>query len=150
MHHAAWLSRYLGAEEIRALKVAEGAGCTYCNMTGYRGRVGVYELLEVDAPIADAIRRSDLTGVEQLAAKLPHFVPLVRGALQLAIDRVTSLDEIMKSTSGLEEPGRRRNAARRRAEQRERRRRRGGRSPRELGRRWRSSVTTDVPRAARP
>jgi MSHA biogenesis protein MshE len=106
VHQAAWLSRYLGAEEIQALKVAEGVGCTYCNMTGYRGRVGIYELLEVDAPIADAIRRSDLTGVEQLAAKLPHFVPLVRSALQLAIDRVTSLDEIMKSTSGLEAQGR--------------------------------------------
>jgi MSHA biogenesis protein MshE len=106
VHQAAWLSRYLGAEEIRGLKFAEGAGCTYCNMTGYRGRVGIYELLEVDAPIADAIRRSDLTEVERLALRLPHFVPLVRGALKLAMDRVTSLDEIMKSTSGLEEQGR--------------------------------------------
>jgi MSHA biogenesis protein MshE len=106
VHQAAWLSRYLGADEIRSVKFAEGAGCTYCNMTGYRGRVGIYELLEVNAPIADAIRRSDLTEVERLALRLPHFVPLVRGALKLAMDRVTSVDEIMKSTSGLEEPGR--------------------------------------------
>jgi MSHA biogenesis protein MshE len=107
VHQAAWLTRYLGAEEIAAAKFVEGAGCTYCNMTGYRGRVGIYELLEVDAPIADAIRRSDLTAVERLAAKLPHFVPLARSALQLAMDRVTSLDEVMKSTSGLEGQGNR-------------------------------------------
>ena len=106
VHQAAWLSRYLTPDDLRDLKFAEGAGCTYCNMTGYRGRVGIYELLEVDAPIADAIRRADLSEVERLAARLPHFVPLIRGALQLAIDRVTSLDEIMKSTSGLEDRGR--------------------------------------------
>jgi MSHA biogenesis protein MshE len=103
VHQAAWLSRYLPAGEIRALKLAEGAGCTYCNMTGYRGRVGVYELLEVSAPIADAIRRSDLGELERLAARQPTFVPLVRCAIKLAVDGVTSLDEVMKSTSGLEE-----------------------------------------------
>ncbi len=106
VHQAAWLSRYLSPDELRDLKFAEGVGCTYCNMTGYRGRVGIYELLEVDAPIADAIRKADLGEVERLAARLPHFVPIIRGALQLAIDGVTSLDEIMKSTSGLEERGR--------------------------------------------
>ncbi len=41
VHQAAWLSRYLTAEQIAATKFAEGMGCTYCNMTGYRGRVGV-------------------------------------------------------------------------------------------------------------
>ena len=69
-------------------KFAEGVGCTYCNMTGYRGRVGIYELLEVDAPIADAIRRADLTEVERLAARLPHFVA-ARARRAAARDRST-------------------------------------------------------------
>jgi phosphohistidine phosphatase SixA len=50
-------------------------------MTGYRGRVGVYELLEVSAPIAEAIRRSDLGELERLAARQPTAVissPLLR------------------------------------------------------------------------
>jgi MSHA biogenesis protein MshE len=104
VHQVAWLSRYLSAEQIRATKFAEGAGCTYCNTTGYRGRIGVYELLEVDAALADAIRREDLGAVERLAARAPGFVPLVERAIQLAIDRVTSVDEIMRTLSGLEEP----------------------------------------------
>ena len=37
-----------------------GAGCTYCNLTGYRGRVAVYEILEIDRTLADAVRRGDL------------------------------------------------------------------------------------------
>ncbi len=49
VHQRAWLTRYLAAEQIAATKFAEGMGCTYCNMTGYRGRVGVYELLEIDS-----------------------------------------------------------------------------------------------------
>ena len=107
LHQLAWLSRYLSAEQVTATKFAEGMGCTYCNMTGYRGRVGVYELLEIDADLADAIRRTDLVALERLVAQLPTFIPLVQRALKYAIDGVTSIDEVMRSMSGLEEPERR-------------------------------------------
>jgi MSHA biogenesis protein MshE len=101
-----WLSRYLGAGEIESAKFFEGTGCTYCNMTGYRGRVGIYELLEVDAGIAAAIRRGDLTDLERLAARAPGFVALAERALEYALDGSTSLAEIMTSMAGLEEPAR--------------------------------------------
>jgi MSHA biogenesis protein MshE len=107
VHQLAWLSRYLTAEQIEATKFAEGMGCTYCNMTGYRGRVGVYELLEIDASVADAIRRTDLVALDRLVGQLPGFVPIVQRALKFAIDGVTSVDEVMRSMSGLEEPERR-------------------------------------------
>ena len=106
VHQAAWLSRYLSAEQLRATKFAEGMGCTYCNMTGYRGRIGVYELLEIDADIADAIRRTDLAALDRSVARLTTFIPLVQRALKFAIDGVTSIDEVMRSMSGLEEPER--------------------------------------------
>ncbi|HZF31375.1 MAG TPA: GspE/PulE family protein [Gammaproteobacteria bacterium] len=101
VHHAAWLSRYLGAERVRAAKLVEGVGCTYCNMTGYKGRVGVYELVEIDAGMADAIRRADLTEFERRARESRGFVSLVERAIQFAIDGVTSADEVMRSMSGV-------------------------------------------------
>jgi len=107
VHHQAWLSRYLPAEEIASTKFADGMGCTYCNMTGYRGRIGVYELLEVDADIADAIRRTDLVALDRIVTQLPGFIPLVQRALHFAIDGVTSVDEVMRSMSGLEDLERR-------------------------------------------
>jgi len=107
VHQVAWLSRYLSAEQIAATKFAEGMGCTYCNMTGYRGRIGVYELLEIDSDIADAIRRTDLTALDRLVGRLTNFIPLVQRALKFATDGVTSVDEVMRSMSGLEEPERR-------------------------------------------
>jgi MSHA biogenesis protein MshE len=103
VHQMQWLSRYLSAEQIASTKFAEGMGCTYCNMTGYRGRVGVYELLEVNAPIADAIRRTDLAALDALVARLPGFTSLVQHALSMAVEGVTSVDEVMRSISGLEE-----------------------------------------------
>jgi MSHA biogenesis protein MshE len=103
MHQQAWLTRYMAAEQIRDAKFVEGAGCTYCNMTGYKGRVGVYELLEIDAPMADAIRRASLTELERLAARAKGFTSLVQRALEHALNKVTSLDEVMRSMSGLEE-----------------------------------------------
>jgi MSHA biogenesis protein MshE len=107
VHQRAWLSRYLGAERIDATRFQEGMGCTYCNMTGYRGRIGVYELLEIDAEMADAIRQVDLTALDRLVARQPGYTPLVQRALALAVDGITSVEEAMRSMSGLEEPVRR-------------------------------------------
>ncbi len=99
-----WLSRYLSPAEIDAAQFVEGAGCTYCNMTGYRGRVGVYELREVDASVAAAIRANDLTELERLAANAPGFVPLIERALENALAGTTSVAEIMTSLAGVEDP----------------------------------------------
>jgi MSHA biogenesis protein MshE len=106
VQHAAWLARYLGAEQIRSTQFVEGAGCTYCNMTGYKGRVGVYELLEIDVPMADAIRREDLSELARLAPRAQAYRPLVHRALECASAKITSVDEIMRSLSGLDEPER--------------------------------------------
>jgi hypothetical protein len=76
-------------------------------MTGYRGRVGIYELLEVDAGIAAAIRRNDLSELERLAAQSPGFVPLVERAVGIVLDGTSSIAEVMTSLAGLEEPTRR-------------------------------------------
>ena len=103
VHQLAWLSRFMRPDRIRATKFYEGIGCTYCNMTGYRGRIGVYELLVMDGALADAIRREDLGEFGRLAARSKGFVPLVERALRYAINRVTSVDEVMRGLSGLED-----------------------------------------------
>ncbi len=40
-----------------------GAGCGKCNGSGYRGRVGVYEMLEMTPPLVEAVAKEDLTRV---------------------------------------------------------------------------------------
>jgi MSHA biogenesis protein MshE len=84
-------------------KFMAGAGCTYCNLSGYRGRVAVYELLEINRPLADAVRRGDLEGFARAARSSDGYVPLAQGTIDMALAGVTSLAEAMAVGSGLEE-----------------------------------------------
>ena len=72
-------------------------------MTGYNGRIGIYELLEIDGSLADAIRRGDLTQFSTLAQNQDGFVSLVERALGYAASHVTTIEEVMRVTAGLEE-----------------------------------------------
>jgi MSHA biogenesis protein MshE len=99
----AWLIAQVGEQQAQTLKFREGHGCTYCNLTGYRGRAAVYELLEIDRPLADAIRRGDPVEFMNVARGRPSFVPLAQTALDLASRGVTSLAEVIAVTSGIDD-----------------------------------------------
>jgi len=70
-------------------------------MTGYRGRVAVYELLEIDRVQADAIRRQDLTEFAKLAYARPDYQPLTKSAIDLAARGLTTIAEVISSVSGI-------------------------------------------------
>jgi MSHA biogenesis protein MshE len=99
----AWLATCRPNLSPERLTFLEGNGCTYCNLTGYRGRVAVYELLEIDRPLADAVRRGDYEGFARAARARADYVPLAQGAIDLALAGTTSLAEAMAVGSGLEE-----------------------------------------------
>jgi len=86
-----------------SMKLHVGEGCTYCNLSGYRGRIAIYELLEVDRTLADAIRRGDLNELDAAARSRPNFSSLTDSAFGLAARGLTTLAEVMSIASGLEE-----------------------------------------------
>jgi MSHA biogenesis protein MshE len=86
------------------MKFRTGAGCTYCNLSGYRGRAAIYELIEVDRPLADAIRRSDPQGFADAARAQNGYTSLTRSAIDMAAAGKTTLAEVIASTSGLDDP----------------------------------------------
>lgn len=98
----AWLERLFPSVDAHA-QFKKGAGCTYCNMTGYRGRIGIYELLQITTPLADALRRDDIRAFTTLAKAQPGFITLADHALSYARDGVTSLEEVARVTAGLAE-----------------------------------------------
>ena len=99
----AWLAACRPGLAFDRQRFMAGAGCTYCNLTGYRGRVAVYELLELDRRLADEVRRGDLEGFARAARALDSYVPLAQGAIDFALAGVTSVAEAMAVGSGLEE-----------------------------------------------
>ena len=74
----------------------KGRGCYQCSNTGYRGRVGVYEMLEMDEDMLDALRRRDVSDFTRAARRSPLFRPLGQCAMDYALQGVTSLQEVAR------------------------------------------------------
>jgi MSHA biogenesis protein MshE len=104
-HEGAWLAAQIGEVEAGKLRLRHGVGCSYCNMTGFRGRVAVYELLEIDREQADAIRRNDMPRFARVTASRRDYKPLVQSAIELAANGVTTLAEAIRSVSGVGDEG---------------------------------------------
>jgi len=98
----AWLADVAGEKAAAQMHFRQGRGCPACGRTGYRGRVPVHELLEMDESLADALRRRDYAAFKQHAQAQPGYRPLVHSALALAAEGVTSLDEVIRIGGWLE------------------------------------------------
>lgn len=89
--------RQLFTEEIiLPTTLYTGAGCSACNDTGYRGRLGVYELLPINESIQDAIiRRVSAREIRNLAQK-NGMLSMNMDGLEKADLGLTTLDEILR------------------------------------------------------
>jgi len=75
-----------------------GKGCDYCNNTGYRGRLGIYEIMVMNDQLRELIMRRSSTGVLRREA-IKHGMRTLRESGLLAVyDGVTSLDEVVRET----------------------------------------------------
>ncbi len=80
-----------------------GPGCHQCNNTGYSGRLGVYELLEMDEPMLDALRQGNTSMFAKAAYFNKYFISLSQCALSYASQGITSLQEVFRISSSLED-----------------------------------------------
>jgi len=96
-----WLERMESGSA--AASYQEGRGCHHCHNTGYQGRIGIYELLEITPDMLTALRRQDSQAFAESAAASPGFRSLSLSALDYARDGVTSLDEVFRVSATLEE-----------------------------------------------
>jgi len=97
------LEAILGAERLAGIQFKKGHGCQKCNQTGYSGRVGVFELLEINESMADALRRNDSSGFTKAAMASPDFKPLTYVALDYAAQGVTTLEEVFRVSEQIDE-----------------------------------------------
>ncbi len=100
---SAWLVSLVGKERAGRLKFKANNGCHRCNNTGYSGRIGVFELLEINEEMADALRRANAADFVKLAKKSPGYKPLVISALSNASKGITSLDEVLRVAEQIDE-----------------------------------------------
>ena len=74
----------------------QGRGCKQCSDTGYQGRVGVYELLDMNAELAEKLRHEDSQGFVEAAERAPGYQPLVMVAHVHAANGLTTIKEMLR------------------------------------------------------
>jgi len=98
----AWLRAELG-ERADSVPFFHGRGCSHCNGTGYRGRTGVYELLEMTRAVNDAVNHPDPGHFLKVAHTEMRGETLRRSAVRLAIQGRTTVAEAMRVSNQTEE-----------------------------------------------
>jgi len=78
----------------------KGRGCQNCNLTGYRGRIGVFEMLELEQEMMDMLRANDAVGFSKVARQSANYKPLLASAMELALQGTVSLSEVMSLGEG--------------------------------------------------
>ena len=97
-----WLEQS-GQRNLRSGGFVKGRGCSHCNGSGYLGRTGVYEMLEMTRPVIEAANREDPAAFLQVATREMGGNTLRGHAAQLAVARKTTVEEAMRVTSQLED-----------------------------------------------
>ena len=100
-----WLSASVSAGAAVDDGFVYGEGCSRCNHTGYRGRIGIFEVLTINGPMASALRANDPERFARLAAANESFRPLRISALEYAREGVTTLEEVARVTEHVEDFG---------------------------------------------
>jgi len=96
MNECQWLQAIAPEIDFKETKFFHGEGCLHCQDTGYRGRVGVFEMLNVAPDMARALQENSVAGFTSAAKRQEGFKPLSHCAMEYALEGVTSLEEVMR------------------------------------------------------
>jgi type IV pilus assembly protein PilB len=92
-------------KDIEGAQLRKGRGCANCEHTGYKGRVGVFELLIMDELVRDAIlERRTSKQLRQISIESTGLLTLLEDGIVKAADGVTTIDELLRSLPRLQNP----------------------------------------------
>ncbi|MDP2071244.1 GspE/PulE family protein [Methylotenera sp.] len=98
----AWLQHELG-DNVDQHRYVHGKGCSICNGTGYQGRMGVYELLEMNNELIDGASHHDPNHFIKLARQHMAGKTLRKSAVDLVIEKRTTIAEAMRISNQFED-----------------------------------------------
>jgi type IV pilus assembly protein PilB len=88
----------LSPEEIRGKKFYRGSGCELCNNTGYKGRVGLFELMIMSNNLRDQIMNNCQTEELRNTARKEGMVTLRDAGMKAAFEGTTTPEEVIRET----------------------------------------------------
>ncbi|MDK2824599.1 MAG: type pilus assembly protein PilB [Clostridia bacterium] len=92
---------FLGKEyKDKDIVLTRGTGCSYCNQTGYKGRISIQEILQVTSDEKNLIlHKADAETIEKSAVK-NGMISMKEDGIKKALEGITTIQEIMRVTFG--------------------------------------------------
>jgi len=84
-------------EEAKTVRIMKGKGCATCNKTGYKGRTGLYEVMEVDDRSGTGSGRASALELKKKAIER-GMITLRRSGLIKVAQGWTTLEEVARET----------------------------------------------------
>jgi type IV pilus assembly protein PilB len=88
----------LRPEIAKKANFMKGKGCAHCNKSGYRGRMGIYELMSMTSQIRDMTFKGDSTQNLRRVARKQGMRTLFEDGMIKALKGLTTIDEVMRIT----------------------------------------------------
>jgi type IV pilus assembly protein PilB len=92
------LELQLPIKQARQYKFYYGRGCQRCNNSGYKGRTGIHELLDVTDEIRDLISSNANVDDIRNFARSQGMTTLREAGLKLIFDGISTIDEVVRET----------------------------------------------------
>jgi type IV pilus assembly protein PilB len=90
-------------EDVEGKTFYYGTGCDLCNKTGYRGRLGLYEIMTFTDEIRDLIMNQASTNVLRDAARKNGMTLLRENGINAIFEGITTFEEVARETMSTEE-----------------------------------------------
>lgn len=94
--------KQIGGEHATKGSFKRGIGCAHCNYTGYDGRVGVYEFIELDKELSRILGQGDTTEFAEVARAKPGYFSLEQTVLLYAMKGITTIEEALRISADIE------------------------------------------------
>ena len=88
----------LKPEIAKKANFMKGKGCSYCNKTGYRGRMGIFEMMTMSSQIREMTFRGESTQAIRKVARRQGMRTLFEDGMIKALKGLTTVDEVMRIT----------------------------------------------------
>lgn len=91
--------------EVKGAKFKIGRGCSACRFTGYKGRLGAFELLVLNEQVKDAVLNKKTTyEIRKISMETSGLVTLIEDGIMKAVTGVTSIHEVFRSLPRVGKP----------------------------------------------
>ena len=80
------------------ISIREGKGCSLCNNSGYKGRIGIYEIMEISPEIKNLIDKKAPESEIENVAKIQGMIILRHACITKVKQGITTIDEMMRVT----------------------------------------------------